>query len=206
MDRTEFFALVSDRPAEELEVLQDAYWLYKRAHAKQAPRKTGEPYVVHPKAVAVILFRFGYKDTHTLAIALLHDVPEDTDTPPRIIVKVVGPLIWQSVEILSKSIAVKDPVTGHTIGRVEKNLVVYYKAIFDAPIEVRRVKCADALQNLGDIDGFDAEHGLRFIEKTEKYVLPIADITCPRMAAEIRTLCTEHKARLKGLIERAHTP
>ncbi len=206
MDRTQFFTLVRERPAEELEFLHEAYWLYKRAHAKQAPRKTGDPYVVHPKAVAVILFEFGYKDTDTLAASFLHDAPEDTDIPPRIIVKVMGSKIWGWVETLSKSIAVKDPVTGHTIARAVKDLVVYYKAIFDAPVEVRRIKCADAIQNMGDIDGFDPEHGLRFIAKTEKFVLPIADITCPRMAAEIRRLCTEHKTRLQGLIDLASMP
>lgn len=57
--------------------LQEAYTVAERCHAGQY-RKSGEPYITHPVAVATILAELGM-DTDTLVAALLHDTVEDTD-------------------------------------------------------------------------------------------------------------------------------
>jgi GTP diphosphokinase / guanosine-3',5'-bis(diphosphate) 3'-diphosphatase len=56
--------------------IQKAFRLAERAHAGQA-RKSGEPYIVHPLAVALIVADLGLDDM-TIAAALLHDAVEDT--------------------------------------------------------------------------------------------------------------------------------
>ncbi len=54
-----------------------AYDLARKAHSKQK-RKTGEPYIIHPIAVAEIARKNGADDA-TICACLLHDVPEDTE-------------------------------------------------------------------------------------------------------------------------------
>lgn len=69
-------AVSSARPDADLELIVRAYLVAERWHRGQL-RKSGDPYITHPVAVAVILAGMGADDP-TLCAALLHDVPEDT--------------------------------------------------------------------------------------------------------------------------------
>ena len=60
----------------DAQLLEKAYLKATEMH-KDQKRRSGEPYIIHPKAVAVILADIGMDD-HTLAAGLLHDVVEDT--------------------------------------------------------------------------------------------------------------------------------
>lgn len=53
-----------------------------QAHANQAPRKSGEPYIAHPEEVVGILSDWGIRDEALLCAGWLHDVLEDTDITP----------------------------------------------------------------------------------------------------------------------------
>ncbi|MCE3553340.1 RelA/SpoT family protein [Pseudonocardia sp. RS11V-5] len=64
-------------PKADLVLLQRAYDVAEQKHAGQK-RKSGDPYITHPLAVATILAELGM-DTTTLVAALLHDTVEDTD-------------------------------------------------------------------------------------------------------------------------------
>src|SRR5687767_7606871 len=64
-------------PKADLGLLQRAYDVAEAKHAGQK-RKSGDPYITHPLAVATILAELGM-DTTTLVAALLHDTVEDTD-------------------------------------------------------------------------------------------------------------------------------
>ncbi|ODT96433.1 MAG: GTP pyrophosphokinase [Pseudonocardia sp. SCN 72-86] len=64
-------------PNADLGLLQSAYDVAEAKHAHQK-RKSGDPYITHPLAVATILAELGM-DTTTLVAALLHDTVEDTD-------------------------------------------------------------------------------------------------------------------------------
>ncbi|TDV48921.1 RelA/SpoT family protein [Actinophytocola oryzae] len=64
-------------PKADLTLLQHAYDVAEEAHRDQR-RKSGDPYITHPLAVATILGELGM-DTITLVAALLHDTVEDTD-------------------------------------------------------------------------------------------------------------------------------
>ena len=63
---------------QEREILVKAYEYAKEAHSNQK-RASGEPYFIHPCAVAEILMDLGL-DSATIAAALLHDVIEDTSS------------------------------------------------------------------------------------------------------------------------------
>ena len=64
-------------PKADLSVIERAYDVAERAHRGQV-RKSGDPYITHPLAVATILAELGMTPV-TLAAALLHDTVEDTD-------------------------------------------------------------------------------------------------------------------------------
>ena len=63
---------------ESLAVVDKAFILADEAHGDQK-RKSGEPYIIHPLAVATILFDELGMDMPSVAAALLHDVVEDTE-------------------------------------------------------------------------------------------------------------------------------
>ena len=62
---------------ESIQVADKAFNLANEAHGDQK-RKSGEPYIIHPIAVATILFDELGMDMPSIAAALLHDVVEDT--------------------------------------------------------------------------------------------------------------------------------
>ncbi len=64
-------------PSEDLSLVEKAYNLASEAHKDQA-RKSGEPYIIHPLSVAIILADLEM-DKETICAGLLHDVVEDTD-------------------------------------------------------------------------------------------------------------------------------
>ena len=64
-------------PSADLEEIQKAYEYADRKHKNQL-RKSGEPYIIHPLAVAEIVAEIGL-DTDAIVAALLHDCLEDTD-------------------------------------------------------------------------------------------------------------------------------
>lgn len=73
----EFFEEVKKNPQYDCEKIEKAYNLAHDAHKNQR-RRSGEPYIMHPVAVAKILFNLGM-DNECIIGALLHDVVEDTE-------------------------------------------------------------------------------------------------------------------------------
>jgi hypothetical protein len=71
-----FRLLAETRPGADSQVIKNAYEVAAHWHQGQK-RKSGDPYITHPVAVAEILAEIG-ADDHTLCAALLHDVVEDT--------------------------------------------------------------------------------------------------------------------------------
>ena len=66
----------SYHPSEDLSMITKAYEVAKEQH-KEQKRKSGEPYIIHPLCVAIILADLEM-DKETIAAGLLHDVVEDT--------------------------------------------------------------------------------------------------------------------------------
>lgn len=71
-----FFEKVSQNGHYDSDIIKKAYELAAKAHNQK--RRSGEPYIMHPVAVAEILFKLGM-DNECIVAALLHDVVEDTD-------------------------------------------------------------------------------------------------------------------------------
>jgi len=85
---------------DQLKIIGKAYDYAEKAHAGQL-RNSGEPYITHPLAVALILTRLEL-DIPTLAAALLHDVVEDTKVTIIDIEKNFGPEIASLVDGVTK--------------------------------------------------------------------------------------------------------
>ncbi len=64
-------------PSADISLIEKAYHLAKEAHQDQV-RKSGEPYLIHPMWVGIILANLEM-DKETIAAGMLHDVVEDTD-------------------------------------------------------------------------------------------------------------------------------
>ncbi|HRD09987.1 MAG TPA: HD domain-containing protein, partial [Candidatus Nanopelagicaceae bacterium] len=69
-----------DASNEDVSIVERAFVAAENAHRGQL-RKSGDPYITHPVAVAEILVDFGL-DPATIAAALLHDTVEDTSYSP----------------------------------------------------------------------------------------------------------------------------
>lgn len=84
----------------DIEMVKKAYEFANKAHAEQK-RESGEPYIIHPIAVAEILADMGM-DTSTIIAGLLHDVIEDTDCTYKIMVETFNEEVANLVEGVTK--------------------------------------------------------------------------------------------------------
>lgn len=175
MNRAGFFALLRGLPYGDLVQIQTAYWLAKNAHRPQAPRDNGDRYFEHPRQVAVILIERGYKDKNLVSTALLHDIMEDTNTPPQVIVDLFPNIIWERLYILSKYVLFFDPITGQIHDRIKKPAEKYFEAIAAADAETQLVKVADRLHNVLSMQSWTEERRQRYVQETKEYLLPLAE-------------------------------
>ena len=89
-----------NHPKADVSLIERAYATAEKAHRGQM-RKSGEPYITHPVAVATILAEVGMTSP-TLAAALLHDTVEDTDYSLEQLTADFGPAIAQLVDGVTK--------------------------------------------------------------------------------------------------------
>ncbi len=136
----------------------------------QARRRTGEPYILHPLAVALILVKeIGLKDLSAVIAALLHDVVEDTDTPLESIQAQFGPAVARLVEALTKITRVQSPMDSVQAETFRKILLTMAD-----DIRVALIKLADRLHNLRTLAGLKPEKQAKILAETEYIYVPIA--------------------------------
>ena len=85
---------------EQVDIVRRAYFCAERAHSGQV-RRSGEPYVTHPLAVAGILADM-HMDHQSLAAAMLHDVIEDTSVDKSVLTDEFGATVAELVDGVSK--------------------------------------------------------------------------------------------------------
>jgi len=126
-------------PKADIPFIERAYTTAERAHSGQK-RKSGEPYITHPVAVAQILADLGI-GTKTIAAALLHDTVEDTDYTLDMLQKDFGDEVAMLVDGVTKLDKLKygDSAQAET---VRKMVVAMSK-----DIRVLVIKLADRLHN-----------------------------------------------------------
>ena len=129
----------ANHPRADLTIIEQAYEVAALAHQEQK-RKSGEPYITHPLAVASILAGLGMPPD-TLAAALLHDVVEDTDYPLAKIERNFGKQVAGMVDGVTKLDKVKfgDAAVSETL----RKMVI----AMAGDIRVLVIKLADRLHN-----------------------------------------------------------
>ena len=94
-------AIKSEMDDNDQKMIRMAYELAVEAHSKQR-RKSGEPYIMHPIAVAIICAEEIGLGPTAIVCALLHDVVEDTEVTPEEIEEMFGAQVRQLVEGVTK--------------------------------------------------------------------------------------------------------
>lgn len=191
MTRKLFFDRLRGLPAGDLLQIQLAYWLAKNAHRTQQPRDNGDRYFEHPRGVALILIDRNYRSKDMLTKALLHDVVEDTNTPPHVIVNLFTHDIWESLVRLSKYMPNFDPVTGQIQHRYKKSAEEYFAELSQGPKEDQLIKVADRLHNLRDCAPWSLERRKKYVDETKTYLVPMAQIVDPWFAHALEETAQE---------------
>jgi GTP diphosphokinase / guanosine-3',5'-bis(diphosphate) 3'-diphosphatase len=153
-------------PKADLALLQRAYDVAEAAHAGQK-RKSGDPYITHPLAVATILAGLGM-DTTTLVAALLHDTVEDTGATVESIAADFGTEVAHLVDGVTKIDKVKlgDAAQAETI----RKMIV---AMARDP-RVLVIKLADRLHNMRTLRFLPPEKQETKARETLEILAPLA--------------------------------
>jgi len=156
------------RPKEPVDGLVAAYEAAKAAHDGQM-RKSGEPYITHPLAVATICARYGM-DVTTIQAALLHDAVEDTGMTLAELETDFGPQVRALVDGVTKLDRIHfDSREAQQAATIRKMLV----AMAD-DLRVLVIKLADRLHNMRTIAALPADKQRATANETMEVYAPLA--------------------------------
>ncbi len=156
-------------PYEQVAIIKRAYYYAEQAHDGQR-RKSGEPYVIHPLAVAQILADIRM-DCDGLTAALLHDVIEDTGISREALTKQFGESVASLVDGVSKLTHLE---FNNQLEKQAHNFQKMAMAMAD-DIRVILVKLADRLHNMRTLDSMPAHKKRRIAKETLEIYAPIAN-------------------------------
>src|SRR5713101_5208233 len=169
---TKFRELLRDmkenRPNDDLELVRKAYEFSQKQHSGQQ-RASGEPYLVHPLEVALVLAEMKM-DSVAVAAGLLHDSVEDTSVTVVDIRKEFGEQVAHIVEGVTKISAI-DFATREE--QQAENLRKMMLAMVD-DIRVVLIKLADRLHNMRTLEHLAPERQQKIAQETLDIYAPIA--------------------------------
>ncbi len=146
-----------------------AYRFSDIAHEGQT-RKSGDPYITHPVAVAGILAEL-HMDTPTLIAALLHDVVEDTGVTNQEVSEKFGKQVAELVDGLSKL----DKIEFQSATQAQAENFRKMLLAMSQDVRVILVKLADRLHNMSTLDAMSPEKRRRIARETLEIYAPIAN-------------------------------
>lgn len=144
----------------------DIHCLIEKLHQGQT-RNTGEKYTSHLVAVRDILRKEGITKKYILNAALLHDSIEDSYITKHYINIHFGNKVSSIVEGLSKNNLWKTKYC-----KLQNHISEIENTSITRP-EVILIKMADRLHNLQTLSGFSLEKQKKYIEETQKYLIPL---------------------------------
>jgi len=158
----------ANRPGDNLELVRKAYEYSQKIHSGQH-RASGEPYLVHPLCVALVLAEMRM-DPVAVAAGLLHDSVEDTSVTVVDIRKEFGEQVAHIVEGVTK-ISQIDFATREE--QQAENLRKMMLAMVD-DIRVVLIKLADRLHNMRTLEHLPPERQQKIAQETLEIYAPIA--------------------------------
>lgn len=152
----------------QIQQIEAAYELAKQAHQSQT-RHTGEPYITHPVAVAVILAELKM-DADSIIAGILHDVIEDTTVTKQALAARFGDDVAELVDGVSKLTQIKFK------SRAEAQAENFRKMVLAMSKDIRiiLIKLADRLHNMRTLSLLPAHKRRRIALETLEIYSPIA--------------------------------
>jgi guanosine-3',5'-bis(diphosphate) 3'-pyrophosphohydrolase len=170
-------------PEEQVARVVAAYRVGARAHSGQA-RKSGEPYITHPVAVAAILAELGL-DAETIIAAILHDTLEDTELSRAELAGEFGDTVAELVDGVTKL----DKMSFSS--RQEADAESFRKMLLAMARDLRviLIKLADRLHNMRTLGAKDSLSRRRISRETLEIYAPIAQrLGMNKFKAELQEL------------------
>ncbi len=155
--------------AEDVRQLQSAYEFSEAAHEGQF-RRSGEPYISHPVAVATILAQW-HLDPQALTAALLHDVMEDTTVTKVEISECFGKMVADLVDGVSKLDKIEFESQEHAQAENFRKMLL----AMARDVRVILIKLADRLHNMRTLDAMHPKKRARIARETLEIYAPIAN-------------------------------
>ena len=152
--------------------LEKAFIFAYKAHRHQK-RKTGEPYITHPVAVALILADLKV-DSATIQAALLHDTIEDTIVDDDMVTEKFGSAVRSLVDGVTKlNLSLDNVVYNSKIDIQASNVRKMFIALTD-DIRVIFIKLADRLHNMRTLKSMSPEKQIEKAQETLDIYVPFA--------------------------------
>ncbi|MDE7152513.1 MAG: HD domain-containing protein, partial [Candidatus Amulumruptor sp.] len=189
---------------DEMSLMRRAFSFAREAHKSQK-RKTGEPYILHPIAVATIAAEELMLDANPVAACFLHDVVEDTDHTLDEISELFGNDVAFLVRVVTKQ------KKKHY--EESKQVDNYRQMLMSVEYDIRAilVKLADRLHNMRTLSSMRADKQMKIAGETDYFYAPLATrlglyrvktelenlsfrFRCPHEFEELRTLIADDEA------------
>ena len=196
------FSNISQRlSTEDMVRVERAYLLAAEAHSEQK-RKTGEPYIIHPIAVARIVAEELELGANPIITAFLHDVVEDTDYTIEQIRERFGDDVARLVGAVTKQ---KKAKYQHS-KQVDNFRQILESVSFD--IHALLVKLADRLHNMRTLSSMRSDKQMKIAGETDYFYAPLANrLGLYHVKSELENLsfryrCPREYSELEQMVER----
>lgn len=196
---------------EDMVRVREAYAFAAEAHKEQR-RKTGEPYIIHPIAVATIVAKELELGANPVIAAFLHDVVEDTD----ITIDEIREKFGNDVAFLVNVVTKQKKASSEKSKQVDN----YRQILASVQYDVRAIliKLADRLHNMRTLDSMRADKQMKIAGETDYFYAPLANrlglyhikselenlsfrYRCPREYSQIEALMAKEKEDNKINVE-----
>ena len=181
-------------PSDDVSMIEKAYNVAKEAHKNQT-RKSGEPYIIHPLNVAIILAELEL-DKETIIAGLLHDVVEDTVMTDEDLKREFGEDVALLVDGVTKleriPLAATVSQSDEKLEMQAENLRKMFLAMAK-DIRVIMIKLADRLHNMRTLKYKSPESQQRIAKETLEIYCPIAQrLGISRLKTELDDLALKY--------------
>ena len=176
-------------PSTDLSKIQEAYLMAEKAHEGQL-RQSGEPYIIHPLNVAIILAQLEL-DLETIEAGLLHDVVEDTSISLDDIRSSFGEEVAELVDGVTKLKQLKYRTTDKQEIQAENYRKMFLAMAKD--IRVILIKLADRLHNMRTLEYKEPAKQKEKARETLDIYAPIAErLGISKIKVELDDLCLKY--------------
>ena len=179
----------ASRHRKKVDIITKAFHFARQAH-KGVRRLSGEPYIMHPIAVAQIACEEVGLGSTSICAALLHDVVEDTDYTTEDIENIFGPKIAQIVDGLTK-------ISGGIFGEQASAQAENFKKLLltmSEDIRVILIKICDRLHNMRTLESQPANKQYKIAGETLYIYAPLANrLGLNKIKSELENLSFQYE-------------